>query len=158
MTNQMTDQLSILIFDDEIYKSLGNSFVIELTYKLKPYHVRVDLGLSINNFESYAKSNRYSVFILDIKSPVPHNWKSVVDGTKVNPSLAGVELLHRIKMGKYGENNKHAYIFMRTTRFEPWLRKDCLDAGANGYFAVGGQDLELIDAIKKSINKDGGLE
>lgn len=150
----MLNKLKILIYDDDVYKSSGDLFITELSTELREYNVDVDLGLSVDIFEDFAKNNLYSIFILDIKGPHNSRMRKVKDGTPVNSSLTGRELLDRIKFGVYGEENKHSLIFMRTARTESWLKKDCLQNGAIGYFGVGGYDDELIEEIKKRINVD----
>lgn len=146
--------LQILFFDDNPFHSENKLFLERLRSSLKDRIADVLVERTINNVEVTLSTTRVDVLILDIMSEVPRNFLDA-KGHRVSSALAGIEVLRRCRQGEYGRENSSATIFMRTTRAEGYIRRECLEAGASGFFSLGREDKKLIGKIIETCPERG---
>ncbi|MCY2926091.1 MAG: hypothetical protein NT031_11735 [Planctomycetota bacterium] len=142
----------ILFFDDYPYASENQLFRMNLEDELRPgLRVSIVPEKTVSGFENAARRFLYDIVILDIMAEAPGKLLQTGTGLEVPSSQTGIELLRRCRVGEYGRHYTLCPVFMRSARGETDIRDECLRSGASGYFQVGGEDEQLIEAIRVAL-------
>lgn len=146
---------AVLFFDDHPLESENKLFLSLLRDELPAERVRVLHEKTIRRLERRLSVTFCRVVILDIMSEVPANFRPLHNETtgRVDPMLAGVEILRRIRAGFYGREYERSLVFMRSARGEPHIISLCAKVGASGHFQAGSQDFALIAQLKELFAK-----
>lgn len=144
----------IIFFDDYPLEAENSLFLARMRRHLHHHNIQIVTIKTVRNLQDLLRRTRVDILILDIMVQVPPNFKSVAPPFhKVPSALAGVELLRRCRDGYFGRKNQSCKIFMRTTRGEAHIQKECLNLGADGYFLVDSGGNDLIAAMKRCLEE-----
>lgn len=142
--------IHFLFFDDYPLQSDSKLFIERMRAKLDGHKAFICVEKTITGVEVLLRSRTIALAILDIMSEVPRDFRSA-DGSRVPSSLAGIEILRRCRSGDYRSENRAMPIFMRTSRGEGYIRRECLEAGATGFFLAGKEDGRLLTKIVATL-------
>lgn len=136
----------ILFFDDFPLQSDSKLFIERLRSRLRAKDINIRVEKTIAAVEGLMRTEALTLAILDIMSAVPPDFRDA-SGLRVHSTLAGIEILRRCRGGEYLPRNSDMPILMRTSRGEGYIRRECLQAGATGFFIAGKEDGRLIARV-----------
>ena len=143
---------NVMFFEDHPLESDNKLFLSLLREALSGTRTRVLHEKTISRLERKLTRTFCRVVILDIMSEVPSDFRPIKGNAqgRVEPAMAGIEILRRIRADTYG-NYEGSSVFIRSSRGEPHIRAECAEAGAAGYFQPGRQDFGLIERVKEVL-------
>lgn len=143
------DRFKLLFYEDAYYENENTGFINDL--KLELPDIRIFIAGSFERFERFASNHTMDAFILDIMG-AETRLTSIRDGSRVNSSLLGIEMLARIRHGYYQLQCESSPVLMRTARADELLiRRMCEKFDCFDIFLPAMQDEELISRLKLSI-------
>jgi len=150
----MKKEISVLLFEDHPKDSENETLPREIEDAASNVGGRANVFtvLTIGELSYLVRNNSFDVIVLDIMAECPDLFWDEGRKEPVSPHEAGIAILALIRMGRYGQTNKDATIYIRTARGERKIRKTVMRAGANGYFRAGADDDILVGRIVEKIS------
>jgi DNA-binding response OmpR family regulator len=138
--------MNVLFYDDN-EESHSNEILCD---RLRNAIGKLNLSYvhSIERFESKLIHTVFDVFILDIMGPET-TIMDAITGTRVLANEIGIELLKRLRNGKYPNQRLGSLIIIRTGKTDTITYNTCKSNGADDVFKRGTDDTKIVKRLKQ---------
>jgi CheY-like chemotaxis protein len=148
--------MKIMFFEDDFNEDINVAFRLMLRKEIQG--ARIEYASNVKKFEELLSDAGYDVFILDIMT-AETAVRSHDSGERVSRSRVGLELLKRLRKGHYGDQNKKAFIVVRSARtIDDEFADLCRQSGADECFGPGDHDIEIVQILFEKSKELGGID